>query len=61
MWVYFDAHRVFDPKTILSIFSDLSLLEFSLVDDDGTAVTRNASLESAQKCEFGCGLFVFKK
>lgn len=31
----FDAHRVFDPKTILNAFSQLNLREFSLIDDKG--------------------------
>jgi len=31
----FDAHRVFSVKTILEIFSNLDLLEFSVIDDKG--------------------------
>ena len=59
--VCFDAHRVFDPKTILKIFEDLTLLEFSLIDDKGDQVLKNADLEAAATCRYGCGLFEFIK
>lgn len=57
----FDAHRVFAPQTILNAFGDLELVEFSLIEDSGLRVFRNASMDEASKCKYGCGLFVFKK
>lgn len=57
----FDAHRIFDPETILRVFGALHLVEFSLIDDSGKHVIRNASMEQAQQCNYGCGLFVFEK
>jgi SAM-dependent methyltransferase len=57
----FDAHRIFDPETMLEMFAELELVEFSLVDDTGDKVIRNASMEQARKCEYGCGLFHFLK
>jgi len=57
----FDAHRVFDPTTIIKAFEGLELEEFSLIDDLGNGVTINASFEKAQQCNYGCGLFVFTK
>jgi SAM-dependent methyltransferase len=57
----FDAHRVFNPNTILSMFNELKLLEFSLIDDKGKEVISNADIAIAEKCKYGCGLFVFTK
>lgn len=60
-YLYFDGHRMFDPTTIIEVFSGLSLLEFSLIDDKGDRIIRNASFEAARSCIYGCGLFVFTK
>ena len=57
----FDAHRIFDPETIINIFLGLSLVEFSLVDDAGNGIIHNASFEKARSCNYGCGLFLFEK
>lgn len=58
--VCFNAHRVFHPQTILSLFGTLSLIEFSFVGDDGR-LHEQQSLSGADDQEYGCGLFVFKK
>lgn len=58
---YFDAHRVFDPKTILDAFSQLSLKEFWLIDDEGLGIIHDVMINQARKCNYGCGLFVFEK
>ncbi len=57
----FDAHRIFDPETILRVFGTLHLVEFSLIDDSGKHIIRNAPIEQARQCSYGCGLFVFEK
>ena len=57
----FDAHRVFCPKTITSLFSELELIKFSLIDDKGDQIYENAAFENAMNCDYGCGLFVFEK
>jgi SAM-dependent methyltransferase len=57
----FDAHRVFDPETIVQAFRGLALAEFFLVDDTGLGIIADASFEQARRCEYGCGLFVFEK
>lgn len=57
----FDAHRIFAPQTIKDIFSGLELVEFSLIADKANGVLRNASFDDARSCNYGCGLFVFKK
>ena len=59
--VCFDAHRVFHPTTVLRIFGDLELQEFSLIDDKGEHIIPNADIEQAASCRYGCGLFEFVK
>lgn len=58
--VCFNAHRVFDPQTIIITLSDFNLLEFGLVDDSGV-YKESAFPEAACHLEYGCGLFVFEK
>ena len=57
--VYFNAHRVFNPQTIINLFAPFQLKEFSLIDDSGNGVIKNASIEQASECKYGCGLFIF--
>jgi len=59
--VCFDAHRVFDPQTVMRLFSGLRLAEFSLIDDQGHWRSEGASFADAQACSYGCGLFRFEK
>jgi hypothetical protein len=42
------------------MFSELVLIDFSFVDDLG-AYHNNSSIEFAEKCEYACGMFVFRK
>jgi len=56
----FDAHRIFDPQTVRTMFATLDLVSFSLVRDDGSLL-RDASFDDARACEYGCGLFEFRK
>jgi len=58
--VCFNAHRIFSPKTVLNMFPKLILIDFSFVDDLG-AYYNNSSIEFAEKCEYACGMFVFRK
>lgn len=57
----FDAHRIFDPETVLRLFDGLELVEFSLIDDKGLRVIENVTIEQARRCALGCGLFHFVK
>lgn len=59
--VCFDAHRVFDPETIVRLFAGLRLTEFSLIDDTGRWHREGASFADARACSYGCGLFRFEK
>jgi hypothetical protein len=54
--VDFNAHRVFAPETILSVFSQLKLLSFSYVDDGGN-LHEDANPMNLPELEYGCGLF----
>jgi hypothetical protein len=58
--IVFHAHRIFDPKYILEIFSECSLEEFSLVTDDRRFV-EFATLDQASSQKYGCGCFLFRK
>lgn len=56
----FNAHRIHGPETIPQYFSELTLVEFSVVRDDGSFVE---GLDPAE-CEassYACGLYWFRK
>ncbi len=59
--LYFNAHRVFSPYTIMEIFKGLRLIEFHLIDDSAEKIVFNATFDDAVKLKYGCGCFVFKK
>ena len=58
--VCFNAHRVFRPRTVLQAFSELELVSFAAVDDDGRFMSEAepADYEAAQ---YACGLFHFRR
>jgi len=56
----FNAHRIFSPKTIIELCSDLKLLSFSAVTDDGNFIEK-ADLDGFSTATFACGLFEFTK
>lgn len=56
--VCFNAHRVFSPSTIQSMFAELRLAEFSYVDDEGV-LHQSASPQQVPTMEYGCGFFEF--
>jgi len=58
--VCFNAHRVHHPSSVLKMFSQLEMLEFSFVDDDGQ-FHEHGSFSEAENMEYGCGLFLFGK
>ncbi len=55
----FNAHRVFDPSTIVRLFDQCDLVEFSMVDDENN-FHENVEPAFAQKLRYGCGLFHFR-
>jgi hypothetical protein len=58
--VEFNAHRIFNPETILQQFAKLELVSFSYVGDDG-ALRRDADPLAFPPSEMACGLFEFTK
>lgn len=58
--VCFNAHRVHSPISVLKLFPDMKLIEFSYVDDAGQYSEKRA-VEAANDFEYGCGLFHFQK
>jgi uncharacterized protein DUF268 len=58
--VCFNAHRVFAPATILSLFSQLQLTRFSYVSDGG-ALHEDVSPALVPELDYGCGFFEFKR
>ena len=63
----FDAHRIFDVKYLLQLFSEyaLNLVDFSYIDDDGvlhTSVAIEDYFEAAScALRYGCGIFELRK
>ena len=58
--VEFNAHRIFDVRTILEVFRNLELVSFSFIGSDGY-VHENASPQQTIGMEYACGLFEFSK
>lgn len=58
--VCFNAHRVFAPDTVVSMFGDMELVSFSHVDDAGS-FTQDSTLQDARANEYACGMFHFRK
>ena len=56
----FNAHRIYNPNSVINFFSGLKLKEFSFIDDDGVFY-ENQIIESEYFFEYGCGLFHFVK
>jgi Caenorhabditis protein of unknown function, DUF268 len=58
--VEFNAQRVFNPKTIVDIFSELKLVEFAAVNESGDLIDP-AQWHDYCSCRRACGLFCFEK
>lgn len=58
--ICFNAHRVHSPDSVVNMFLQLKLAEFSYVDDEGQLRERQL-LSTANNLEYGCGLFMFEK
>lgn len=58
--VCFNAHRIHAPQQILDYFSDLELVEFSGVTDQGRYL-ENISPADFETADYACGMFCFTK
>jgi hypothetical protein len=56
----FNAHRIHSVQQILDYFSDLQLVELSGINDNRSLIL-NCDREELDACDYGCGLFWFKK
>jgi SAM-dependent methyltransferase len=56
----FNAHRIHSATAILDYFSDLTLIEFSAVRDDGSFVER-INPADCNDSAYACGMFWFKR
>jgi SAM-dependent methyltransferase len=58
--IYFNAHRVHDPETILQYFQGLRLNSFSVITDQGQFMER-ANIADYKNATYACGCFEFTK
>jgi hypothetical protein len=58
--VEFNAHRIFDPQTILDLFNQFELISFSAINDTGDFIEKTSPQDYRQS-NFSCGLFELKK
>ncbi len=56
----FNAHRVFDPASVIGMFANLRLQDCAFVDDAGRYL-ENVAPETMAGCDYGCGMFHFVK
>ncbi len=56
----FNAHRIHAPKTIISYFENLELVELSGVTDSGRFI-ENTDIDVLENSKYACGLFWFRK
>ena len=58
--VCFNAHRVHAPDTVVKLFKNLKLMEFSYVTDSGKFL-ENQPVEDALASDYACGMYIFEK
>lgn len=56
----FNAHRVFAPESIVSMFDGLELVDFAIVDDNYTFYD-HPTLDGFTDSTYACGMFEFTK
>lgn len=60
--IMYNAHRIYTYRQIIEYFSDLQLVDFSLIPNtpQSNGLISNATEDDANKCSYGCGCFWFK-
>jgi hypothetical protein len=58
--ICFNAHRIYNPVSILDYFNNLKLLEFACVPDAGHLL-RNMKPEDFRSEKYACGMYHFTK
>lgn len=56
----FNAHRIFFPQTVLALFDQCDLVEFSAIDEENI-FHEKADPKNFRDLKYGCGLFHFRK
>jgi len=56
----FNAHRIFYPQTVLALFNQCDILDFSVVDDENI-FHEKVDPSHFTELKYGCGLFHFQK
>ncbi|MGK6351977.1 DUF268 domain-containing protein [Parapedobacter sp. DT-150] len=61
--ICFNAHRIYDKVQVLNLFSDMELMDFTLIPEDGKdgGLVVDPPDELLQKQFYACGCFWFKK
>ncbi|MDQ8004977.1 MAG: DUF268 domain-containing protein [Pedobacter sp.] len=61
--IMFNAHRIYTKESVLSLFADLTLQEFTLIPEDEKdgGLIADPSEGLLEKQAYGCGCFWFKK
>lgn len=61
--IMFNAHRIYSHEQVLELFQDLELREFSLIPEDADrgGIITNASKDSADAENYGCGCYWFMR
>lgn len=61
--ILFNAHRIYAFDQIMKYFCDLEMKSFALIPDNpsGAGLIEQATKEMADKQQYGCGCFWFKK
>lgn len=58
--VAFNAHRIFSPLTVIEWFSELKLVNFSVITDGGQ-FRRFAEPRDYINADYACGLYLFRR
>lgn len=61
--IQFNAHRIYTYSQVIGMFPGFSLVEFSLIPDDGSpqGLVRNAEERLSNAQRYGCGCFWLKR
>ena len=58
--VCFNAHRIFNPWTIIKLFNELKLVDYGCVDDSGEYLPKY-NIDDCVSFSYGLGLFHFRR
>ena len=59
--IFFNAHRVYSYSQIIEYFSDMKLVEFTLIKEHSGGLIQHAAQELADAENYACGCFWFQK